>query len=253
LTSSHLRSGGGEVDLCGVGSYNIVQIVKEAANLLKERGGVPLSRVPEPTVLRLSVYLRCLRQAQAEGLHTISSAGVEKRTGISAGQVRKDLSYFGEFGKPGLGYGVEALLARLSRIMQLDRPRKAVIVGAGNLGTALAGYQGFRSENFSVVAVFDNNLSKIGRRLWDLEISDVMELPRMAREQKVEIGIITTPAEAAQEVADLMAQGGIRAILNFAPTRIVSPPGTVVRNVDLTKELEVLCYYLPRLESVLNP
>ncbi len=206
---------------------------------------MPSGRAPEPTVLRLSVYLRCLRQADAEGLQTISSAEIEHRTGISAGQVRKDLSYFGEFGKPGLGYAVEPLLVRLSHIMQLDRPRKAVIVGAGNLGTALAGYQGFRRSIFSLVAVFDNNLSKIGRRLWDLEILDLEELPRVVREEKVEFGIITTPVEAAQQVAGLMAAGGVRAILNFVPTRIVPPPGVVVRHVDLTKELEVLCYYLP--------
>ena len=207
---------------------------------------MPTGRAPDPTVQRLSAYLRCLRQAHAERLQTISSAGMEKRTGISAGQVRKDLSYFGEFGKPGLGYAVEPLLIRLSHIMQLDQPRKVVIVGAGNLGAALAGYQGLRSSVFSLVAVFDNNLSKIGRPLWDMEIRDVTELPKIARERGVEIGVITTPAGAAQEVADLMAQGGIRAILNFAPTRIMSPPGTVVRNVDLMRELEVISFYLPR-------
>ncbi|NIM04413.1 MAG: redox-sensing transcriptional repressor Rex [Armatimonadetes bacterium] len=207
---------------------------------------MPTGRAPEPTVLRLSIYLRCLRQVHAEGLDTISSAGIQERTGITAGQVRKDLSYFGEFGKPGLGYAVEPLLTRLSHIMQLDRPRKVVIVGAGNLGAALAGYQGLRSSIFSLVAAFDNNLSKIGRPLWDVEIKDVRELPRITQEQGVEIGIITTPAEAAQGVAELMAQGGIRSILNFSPTRIVSPQGTTIRNVDLMKELEVICFYLPK-------
>jgi redox-sensing transcriptional repressor len=204
------------------------------------------NQVPEPTIQRISTYMRCLRQAQAEGEETISSAGIEERTNIPAGQVRKDLSYFGVFGKPGKGYAVSGLLEQLARIMQVDRPRKAVIVGAGNLGTALAGYQGLSNDTFSLAAVFDNNLSKIGRQLWDLEILDMTELPRVVREVGVEIGIITTPARAAQEVADALGEAGIRSILNFAPTRIVSPPGTVVRNVDLMGEMEVICYYLPR-------
>jgi redox-sensing transcriptional repressor len=203
------------------------------------------TRVPEPTVQRLSIYLRCLRQAHAEKVATISSAGIETRTGIAAGQVRKDLSYFGEFGKPGIGYAVEPLLARLTQIMRLDDTRKIIIVGAGNLGSALAGYQGMRAGSFSLVAIFDSSPTKIGRRLWDMEILDVIELPAIARTQQIDLGIITTSVEAAQEVANQMIAAGIRAILNFAPRRIVAPPGVVIRNVDLTKELEVLCFYLP--------
>ena len=208
---------------------------------------MPIRRAPEPTVQRLSSYLRCLRQADVEGLETISSAGIEERTGISAGQVRKDFSYFGEFGKPGLGYSVKHLLAWISQIMKVDRQRKVIIVGAGNLGSALAGYQGLRNSNFLLVAVFDNNLSKIGRHLWDMQILDMTELPRVVKEHNVEIGIITTPAIAAQQVAEQMAQAGIRSILNFAPTRIL-PTNTTplrVRNVDLIRELEVVCFYLP--------
>jgi redox-sensing transcriptional repressor len=227
--------------------YNQGVREKRHKHILQQgRPQVPTSRAPEPTVQRLSVYLRCLRQACLEGLKTISSADIQKKTGIAAGQVRKDFSYFGEFGKPGMGYAVEALIARLCGILQVDRPRKVVIVGAGNLGAALAGYQGLRRSIFSLVAVFDNNLSKIGRPLWDVEIRDVRELPKIAREEGVEIGIITTPAEAAQGAAEMMAQAGIRSILNFAPARIISPEGTVVRNVDLMRELEVICFYLPR-------
>ena len=206
---------------------------------------MPTGRAPEPAVLRLSIYLRCLRRAKAEGITTLSSAGIEKRTGITAGQVRKDLSHFGEFGKPGLGYSVDSLTARLIQIMNLNEAHKVVIAGAGNLGAALAGYQGFRSGAFSLAAVFDNDPVKIGRRLWDLEIIDISEMPKFCREKNVEIGIITTPANAAQEIADIMAEGGIRAILNFSPTRILGQKGVSVRNVDLTKELEVLCFNLP--------
>lgn len=201
-------------------------------------------QVPEPTIQRLSIYLRCLRQAKSEGLETLSSSTLEEHSGIPAGQIRKDLSYFGDFGRPGIGYPVESTLERLSRIMHLDRQRKVVIVGAGNLGAALAGYQGLQNENFRLVGVFDNNYSKIGRPLWHLQIQDVAELGKTVRREHVDVGIITTPAAAAQQVAEEMAQAGIKSILNFAPTRILSPPGTVVRNVDLIKELEVVCYYL---------
>jgi len=204
------------------------------------------AQVPEPTIQRLSIYLRCLRQAKREGLKTLSSSGLQERSGVPAGQIRKDLSYFGDFGRPGIGYCVESTLERLSQIMHLDRQRKVVIVGAGNLGAALAGYQGLQNDNFRLVGVFDNNYSKIGRPLWHLQIQDITELGDTVRREGVDIGIITTPAAPAQQVAEQMAQAGIKSILNFAPTRILSPPSTVVRNVDLIKELEVICYYLSK-------
>ena len=198
---------------------------------------------PEPTVARLALYLRSLRAASRDGVETISSAELEKRTGITSGQIRKDLSYFGEFGRPGLGYNVTALVARLSHIMQLDRSHDVLIVGAGNLGAALSGYSGFPRAGFHVVAIYDNNYNKIGRKLWDLEILDVNRLPEMNRSMGVEVGLITTPAEAAQEVADLMVQGGVKGILNFSPQRVTVPPPAVVRHVDVTQELEVLCFF----------
>ncbi len=201
---------------------------------------------PEPTIGRLALYLRCLRAALREGVQTLSSADIEKRTGISSGQVRKDLSYFGEFGKPGMGYSVAPLVARLSHIMRLDRRQEVLIVGAGNLGSALAGYAGLAQSSFRVAAIYDNNFNKIGRRVWDLEIMDVQRMPEINRQMGVRIGIIATPAEAAPQVAEIMARSGVQAILNFAPVRFAAPQGAVVRNVDLTQELEILCYYLPR-------
>jgi len=200
---------------------------------------------PEPTIARLALYLRCLRTAQREGVETMSSADVEAITGISSGQVRKDLSYFGEFGKPGMGYSVAPLVARLSHIMRLDREQPVLIVGAGNLGTALAGYAAFIESSFRVAAIYDNNFSKIGRKVWDLEILDVHHMPDINREMNIRLGIIATPAGAAREVADIMAASGVKGILNFAPVRISPPPGTVVRSVDLTQELEILCYLVP--------
>jgi len=201
---------------------------------------------PEPTIGRLAIYLRCLRQAAKEGLQTISSADIEQRTGITSGQVRKDLSYFGEFGKPGLGYAVGPLLARLSKIMRLDREQKVIIVGGGNLGSALAGYLGFGESGFRIAAIFDKDEKKIGKKLWQHEIKDTAQLASFNSGAGVEIGVIATPASTAQEVCELLANAGVKAILNFAPVRLKPPAGVVVRNVDLTQELEVLSYFLPR-------
>ena len=204
-------------------------------------------RIPEPSLSRLSLYLRCLRRLVKDGVKTISSAEMERRCGVTATQIRKDLSYFGEFGRPGVGYEVQHLLARLTEIMHLDRQHRVVIMGAGNLGSALAGYSGFVLSPFRVVGVFDNNLAKIGRTLWDLEILDANHLPQINQELKANIGLIAVPADAAQEAADLLVKGGVRAILNFAPRMIQVPSDVAVRNVDVTRELEVLCYYLDRL------
>ena len=212
------------------------------------KGGARLApaggRVPEPTLARLSFYLRLLRQLAGEGVSTISSAQIEARLGITSAQVRKDLSHLGEFGRPGIGYDVDHLLRRLSEIMHLDREQRTVIVGAGNLGAALVGYWGFASTPFRIVGIFDNNFSKIGRMLWTLEIQDVERLPELNQTLQASIGLLTVPAEAAQEAADRLVAAGIRAILNFAPTLITVPPGVAVRHVDLTRELEILAFLL---------
>ena len=209
----------------------------------------PSGKVPEPTLSRLSLYLRCLRQLAREGVKTISSAQMEVHCGIIPAQIRKDLSYFGEFGKPGTGYDVQHLLGRLTEIMQLDREQRVAIVGAGNLGAALAGYAGFAHSPFRVVGIFDNNLSKIGRMLWDFEILDVQRLADMNQRMRADLGIIAVPAEAAQQVADRLIEAGIRAILNFAPARLEVPSDVVARNVDLSRELEVLCYHIGRVSD----
>lgn len=190
-------------------------------------------------------------------MSTISSAQMQARLGITSAQVRKDLSHLGEFGKPGIGYDVRQLLTRLTEIMSLDREQRTVIVGAGNLGSALVGYWGFANTAFRIVGIFDNNFSKIGRMLWNLEILDVRDLPEVNQRLDATIGLIAVPAEAAQEVADALAQSGIRAILNFAPTLIAVPPEVALRHVDLTRELEILSYLAdrvaPRAESSSAP
>jgi redox-sensing transcriptional repressor len=205
------------------------------------------TRAPEPTLARLSRYLRCLRELAAGGVKTVSSAQMEQKLGVLSAQIRKDLSYFGEFGKPGIGYDVRHLLARLTEVMQLDREQRAVIVGAGNLGSALVGYAGFAKSPFRIVGLFDNNFGRIGRMLWNLEIQDIRRLEETNRELQAIIGIIAVPAESAQEVADILVKSGIRAILNFAPVHVTVPPDVAARNVDFLRELEILSYYIDRL------
>jgi len=209
----------------------------------------PTDKVPQPTLARLSLYLRFLRQLAQQGVKTISSARMEAHCGIIPAQIRKDLSYFGEFGKPGVGYDVQHLLTRLTEIMQLDREHRVVIVGAGNLGSALAGYSAFVNSPFRIVAIFDNNFSKIGRMLWNHEIFDVQRLPEINQHLRADVGIIAVPAEAAQEVADLLVKSDIRGLLNFAPAFVNCPPNVAVRMVDLTQELEILAYHLNRVRA----
>lgn len=211
-------------------------------------------RAPEPTVSRLSLYLRCLRQLAREGVKTVSSAQMEARLGITSAQIRKDLSHFGEFGRPGIGYDVQHLLGRLTEVMHLDREQRAVIVGAGNLGAALVGYWGgFADSPFRIVGIFDNNFGKIGRMLWNLEIQDVHRLPEINRQLRASIGLIAVPGPGAQEVADTLVESGIRAMLNFAPAVVTVPPGVALRNVDLTRELEILSYWVKQISSLPEP
>ena len=207
---------------------------------------MPLNRpVPEPTIVRLALYLRCLRMARLEGIEMLSSAAIEKSTSINSGQVRKDLSYFGEFGKPGIGYAVSPLINHLTRILRLEGRQKVLLVGAGNLGTALAGHTGFKENDFQLAAIYDNNFSKIGRRIWDMEILDMERMSEINVDMRVRIGIIATPGSSAQYVADCMVASGVQVILNFAPARVTVPPGVTIRHMDLTQQLQILCYYLP--------
>jgi len=201
--------------------------------------------VPEATVARLSEYLRCMRRLEADGQEITSSAEIERLTGINAAQFRKDLSYFGEFGRPGLGYNVRHLRKMLSRIMGLERKLRAVVIGAGNLGSSLLGYPGFRSHGFLLEGIFDNDPNKIGRTVWSRKIQDIADFEAFVRERNVSIAIIAVPAASAQRVAKLAVAAGIKAILNFAPVKIVVGEDVAVRNVDLTRELEILAYYLP--------
>lgn len=202
------------------------------------------ARVPIPTLERLTTYLRCLIDVGAGGLETVSSAQIEHHTGISAAQFRKDLSYFGEFGKPGVGYSVAELEARIARILQIHKVQPILLVGAGNLGSALVGYPGLEEHKFRIVAVFDNDPLKIGNRLRGMDILDFQRVPEVNEAVCARMAILAVPAIAAQNAADFLVANGVRALLNFAPTLLKLPPSVVVRNVSFLQELAVLSYHL---------
>lgn len=203
------------------------------------------SKVPTPTLERLATYLTVLSNLKRKNVETISSANVQEHTGINAAQFRKDLSYFGEFGRPGIGYNVRDLHARIRKILKLDKAQPVLLVGAGNLGSALVGYPTLKNGNFRIVAVFDNNQNKIGKQLWDLTIKDIATLAEENRQLKARIGIIAVPASAAQEVAEKLVEANVVTILNFAPAVIRLPEGIAVRNVDFVQELAVLSFHVP--------
>jgi redox-sensing transcriptional repressor len=188
--------------------------------------------------------LPCVRRMLADGVATASSTEIAERTGINAAQFRKDLSYFGEFGTPGLGYDVAELEAHLARIMGLDTPRDVLLVGAGNLGAALSSYMGFSERGFRVVAIFDADPNKVGQKIAGQTVHHLNDLAKINAELGAQVGVVAVPRVAAQEVVDKLVAAGVQAILNFAPTAILVRPGIIVRNVDLTSEMEVLSYYL---------
>ncbi len=199
---------------------------------------------PIPTLERLATYLRYLIDLEASDVETISSTDVEKQTGINAAQFRKDLSYFGEFGKPGVGYNVVELQARIAKILKIDQMQPILVIGAGNLGSALIGYPGLREHKFHIAAAFDSDPAKIGRPQGDLVIQNEADLPRMNQAIGARIAILCVPAHAAQVAADEAIAAGVRLILNFAPLILRVPERVVVRNVSFLQELAVLSYHL---------
>jgi redox-sensing transcriptional repressor len=199
-------------------------------------------KVSDSTVRRLSSYLRILRALQADGTATVSSDRLAELGGLTSAQVRKDLSLFGNFGVRGRGYDVEALRTALSRILGLDRPWPTIVVGAGRLGSALTSYPDFANQGFRILALFDKDPEKVGRRHGEAVVRPVDEIAPFSRENGVSIGIIATPSGAAQEASDRLVEAGILGILNFAPTNLDVPEGISVRNVNLAIELEGLSF-----------
>jgi len=206
--------------------------------------------ISDLTAQRLSVYLRCLEDLQRAGVRTVSSQGLAERFGLNSAQIRKDLACFGEFGVRGVGYVVADLKDQLVRILGLTRDRKVVIVGAGNLGMALADYAGFNAGGFEIVALFDNDKVKVGGvSRGGVPVLHIDRLPQTVRREKASIAVLAVPAAAAQKVLDLVGRAGIRAVLNFAPARLKSRPGILLKAVDLKIQLENLVFHLTRAEE----
>ena len=208
-----------------------------------------MSHISESTVRRLSHYYRVLEEVSAEGKRMISSHLLAEREGVTSAQVRKDLSYFGSFGRRGLGYNVAHLRAEIRAILGLERRWKVAVVGAGHIGSALLAYRGFFEQGFDVVAAFDRDPRRIGLSLGTLVVQDVAEMPAIAASGAFEIGVITTPAAGAQDIADALTAAGIRGILNFAPRKLFVPRHVTVRNVDMTLEFESLSFALAEERS----
>jgi redox-sensing transcriptional repressor len=208
--------------------------------------------VSELTTNRLSVYLRCLNTLDAAGIRTISSQALAEQFHLNAAQIRKDLAHFGEFGVRGVGYYVRELRRHLRQILGLDQRVRVAIMGAGNLGLALADYQGFRVEGFEIAALFDTMREKIGQRSRaGVPIHDLRNLTKVVRRERIAIAVIAVPADAAQAVVNAVVGAGIKAVLNFSPGTLEVPADVKLKSVDLTVSLESLSFFLAQGET--NP
>ena len=212
---------------------------------------VDKSSVPAVTVPRLALYLRKLSELQSRGVERVSSKELAQLIDLNAAQIRKDFSYFGEFGTRGVGYEVERLVDEIRKCLGLTRTWNVIIVGAGSLGSALARYRGFGEQGFKLVALFDASPRKVGVGFGDgRSIRDVAELESFLAEERVDIAIVAVPAHAAQSIIDRLVGGGpdrrVRAVLNFAPVRVITPRDVIVRQVDFSSELMFLSFYLDR-------
>lgn len=210
----------------------------------RRKHGLHMDRASSSTVTRLSGYFRLLGELEAEEVETVSSERLAERGGITSAQVRKDLSFFGNFGRRGLGYNVTQLRCKIGDILGLGRHWSVALLGAGNLGLALFAYKAFQKQGFCIEAVFDTDADKVGRE-WDgVVIRDIAELPQLARERKFDIAIVAVPERAAQQVADAAVAAGIRGILNFAPVKLSIAHDVALRDVDLSIAMESLSYAL---------
>lgn len=201
--------------------------------------------IPKATVERLPLYYRCLdRLSSYENTEVVSSKELGGKLGIPSTQVRKDLSYYGEFGRRGVGYDVDGLKKSISKILGVDKEWPAVIVGAGNLGRALVNYEGFSKMGLKISSVLDADLVKIGNKIGNITVKSMKELSDIVEKNNINVGIVAVPALSAQEVADEMVSVGIKSIWNFAPTRLIVPEDVLVRNEDLAVGIASLIYHL---------
>jgi len=216
---------------------------RAAAGRATDRGR---RRIPEATVARLPIYLRLLTEQGEEEVDHVSSERLAELAGVNAAKVRKDLSYLGSYGTRGVGYEVAYLVYQIRRELGLTHDWPVVIVGAGNLGQALAGYGGFGDRGFPVAGVVDIDPSKVGSVIGGTRVRHIDELPQIVQSRQISIGVVATPGHAAQDAADRLVRAGITSILNFAPTVLSVPRSIGVRKVDLAVELQILSYYEQR-------
>ena len=201
-------------------------------------------KIPDIIIGRLPIYLRALQRMADRGMRTTSSQELGDHVGISAAQIRKDISQFGEFGKQGTGYSIAYLLDKLREILKVDRVWDVALVGAGDMGHALARYQGFIDRGFCITMVFDNDRSKIGQKVGNFTIEDTTTLVDRIKSAGIKVAMLTVPAAAAQEVADRLVQAGVRGILNYAPISINVPGNVKVQHIDPATHLQRMTYYL---------
>lgn len=201
-------------------------------------------KISEAVVRRLPVYLRFLNELSQSGIQTVSSQDLGEKLNLNPAQIRKDLAYFGDFGRKGVGYNVNYLIEKIRQILKLDRPLHVALVGTGNLGRALSNYNMYLKDNMKIIAIFDADPSKIGMVINNLTVQPMEELDETVAEKDITIGIITVPAAAAQNVADQFVKAGIRGILNFAPTVLKTPAGVRIHQTDFTADLLSLAYYM---------
>ena len=200
--------------------------------------------IPDIVIGRLPIYLRAVSRMAAEGKEVASSLQLAERLGISSAQIRKDLSYFGEFGKPGTGYPVRFLQEQLQRILKMDHEWQVALVGAGNLGRALAHYNGFCDRGFRIVAVYDNDPARIGQMLGSLKVQSASELVEDVRARGLNMAMLAVPADRAQEVTDQLVEAGVRAILSYAPIHLTVPDSVYVQHIDPVVHLQRMTYYI---------
>ncbi len=205
--------------------------------------------VPKAAVFRLSLYLRQLELLHRQGCRTVSSRELAHALNLTSAQVRKDLTYFGQFGYRGVGYKVNELISELRQILGTDRDWNVVVLGAGNLGRALSAYKGFKKQGFNIVGLFDNDADKIGRLVGSFTIRSMNELPGAVAKRDVQIALICVPTDAAQDVVDLAVRAGIPGVFNFAPVTVQVPGSTVQASEDLAIRLEQLSFELRKLQG----
>lgn len=208
------------------------------------------NHIPEGVIERLPAYLSALLQLSRDGERTVSSGRLGELTRVNPAQIRRDLTYFGSFGRRGVGYEVPALTERIQRILGADHSHRIALVGAGNLGSAIASYGGLKQHGFIVTAIFDSDAEKVGTMLGDVRVRSMEELGATVEEQRISIGVVAVPPVAAQEVTDRLAEAGIRVVLNYTPTVVQVPEGVTLHNTDPVQELLHTLYYLSRREPV---